>query len=93
VRRQADPRAELARITGLTRRELECYEDELVLSWAAAEMTDELAWRIRRVRRLREHLGLDYEAVEIILRLTETIEQLQAAMARLSAADDWPDGY
>jgi hypothetical protein len=77
-----DPRDLLAERAGVSRRELECHEDSLVLEWTAAELTDEVVWRIRRARRLHAHLGLDYEAVEIILRLVNRIEDLEATVRR-----------
>jgi hypothetical protein len=68
---------ELLRLTGITRRELDCYDDELRLEWRSAELDEETVWRIRRVHRLRRQLGLDYDALEIIVRLVDRIEQLE----------------
>jgi hypothetical protein len=82
---EPDPRDRLAEWAGVSRRELECFEEELVLRWTEVELSDELAWRIRRAHRLRAQLGLDYEAIEIILRLVHRIEELEAA-ARADAA-------
>ena len=36
--------------------------------------------RIRKIRRLTEHLGVTLAAVEIILRLTDEVEALQRAL-------------
>ena len=69
---------ELERRTGLTRRELEVYDQATLDRWRQGELDDETVWRIRRVRRLHRQLGLDYESIEIILRLVDRIEQLEA---------------
>jgi hypothetical protein len=69
---------DLERRTGMTRRELEVYDQETLDRWRQAELDDETVWRIRRVRRLHRQLGLDYESIEIILRLVDRIEQLEA---------------
>ena len=68
---------ELLRLTGITRRELDCYDDELRSAWRGAELDEDTVWRIRRVHRLRRQLGLDYDALEIIVRLVDRIEQLE----------------
>lgn len=41
---------------------------------------------LRRVRRLREELELDHEAIEIILRMRRRIQALQAEIRRLELA-------
>ena len=69
---------ELERRTGLTRRELEVYDQATLDRWRQGELDDETVWRIRRVRRLHRQLGLDYESIEIILRLVDRIEHLEA---------------
>jgi hypothetical protein len=66
----------------MTRRELEVYDQEILDRWRQGELDDETIWRIRRVRRLHRQLGLDYESIEIILRLVDRIEQLEAGRAR-----------
>jgi hypothetical protein len=66
----------------MTRRELEVYDQETLDRWRRGELDDETIWRIRRVRRLHRQLGLDYESIEIILRLVDRIEQLEAGRAR-----------
>lgn len=38
---------------------------------------------LRRIRRLHEQLGLDYSAIEIVLRLTRRIRELQIELERL----------
>lgn len=81
----ADPRDRLAEWAGVSRQELDCHEESLVSLWTGLEPTDELAWRIRRAHRLHAHLGLDYEAVEIILRLVNRIEELEAASSARAA--------
>lgn len=73
---------ELLRLTGISRRELDCYDDEVLMAWRAGELDEETVWRIRRVHRLRRQLGLDYEALEIIVRLVERIERLEGAHGR-----------
>jgi hypothetical protein len=70
---------ELLRLTGISRRELDCYDDEVLMAWRAGELDEETVWRIRRVHRLRRQLGLDYEALEIIVRLVDRIERLEGA--------------
>jgi hypothetical protein len=72
----------LERRTGMTRRELEVYDPETLDRWRKAELDDDTVWRIRRVRRLHRQLGLDYESIEIIVRLVDRIEQLEAGQAR-----------
>lgn len=73
---------ELLRLTGITRRELDCYDDELRMAWRGAELDEETVWRIRRVHRLRRQLGLDYDALEIIVRLVDRIELLEGRGGR-----------
>jgi hypothetical protein len=73
---------DLERRTGMTRRELEVYDQELLDRWRQSELDDETVWRIRRVRRLHRQLGLDYESIEIIMRLVDRIEQLEAGRTR-----------
>jgi hypothetical protein len=73
---------DLERRTGMTRRELEVYDQELLDRWRQSELDDEMVWRIRRVRRLHRQLGLDYESIEIIMRLVDRIEQLEAGRTR-----------
>jgi hypothetical protein len=68
----------LRRLTGLTRRELECYDEAALRRWLEAELSEETIWRIRRVRRLRQ-IGLDYDAIEIIVRLLDRMEQLESS--------------
>jgi hypothetical protein len=82
VARTAGRVDDLERRTGMTRRELEVYDQETLDRWRQGELDDETIWRIRRVRRLHRHLGLDYESIEIILRLVDRIEQLEAGRAR-----------
>jgi hypothetical protein len=78
--RRADE--EILRLTGITRRELDCYDDQLRASWRSAKLDEETVWRIRRVHRLRRQLGLNYDALEIIVRLVDRIEQLQSQGGR-----------
>jgi hypothetical protein len=78
VAKAAEKVDDLERRTGMTRRELEVYDQELLDRWRQADLDDETVWRIRRVRRLHRQLGLDYESIEIILRLVDRIEQLEA---------------
>jgi len=78
VAKAAERVDELERRTGLTRRELEVYDQATLDRWRQGELDDETVWRIRRVRRLHRQLGLDYESIEIILRLVDRIEQLEA---------------
>ena len=73
---------DLERRTGMTRRELEVYDQETLDRWRQTELDDDTVWRIRRVRRLHRQLGLDYESIEIILRLVDRIEQLEAGQMR-----------
>jgi hypothetical protein len=69
---------ELLRLAGITRRELESYDEELLAAWRSAELDEQTLWRIRRVHRLRRQLGLNYEAIEIIVRLVDRLEQLES---------------
>jgi hypothetical protein len=82
VAKAAERVDDLERRTGMTRRELEVYDQETVDRWRQTELDDETVWRIRRVRRLHRQLGLDYESIEIILRLVDRIEQLEAGRTR-----------
>jgi hypothetical protein len=86
VAKAAERVDDLERRTGMTRRELEVYDPETLDRWRQAaldaELDDETVWRIRRVRRLHRQLGLDYESIEIILRLVDRLEQLEAGRER-----------
>lgn len=62
-------------LTGLTRRELEVVDQETLAAVATGDVSDEVIWRLRRVRRLRRDLGLDYAAIEIVVRLLDRLEQ------------------
>lgn len=42
--------------------------------------------RLRKICRLTDELGVNLAGVDVIMRLTETIEQLQAEMDRLRAS-------
>jgi hypothetical protein len=64
-------------VTGMTRRELECVDQETLTALAAGDLGADVVWRLRRVRRLRRHLGLDYAAIEIIVRLLDRVEALE----------------
>jgi hypothetical protein len=72
----------VSRLTGLTVREVQCYRAELVDAWSRSDLTDDLVRRIRRVRRLRRDLGLDYDTLEMVLRLVERLEELESAVDR-----------
>jgi hypothetical protein len=72
-----DAYARLRRLTGLTRRELELLDPETITHLVAEDLDEEVVWRVRRVRRLRRDLGLQYDAVEIIVRLLERIDALE----------------
>jgi hypothetical protein len=82
VAKAAERVDDLERRTGMSRRELEVYDQESLDRWRQAELDDETVWRIRRVRRLHRQLGLDYESIEVILRLVDRIEQLEAGRTR-----------
>jgi len=82
VAKAAERVDDLERRTGMTRRELEVYDQETLDRWRQTELDDDTVWRIRRVRRLHRQLGLDYESIEIILRLVDRIEQLEAGQMR-----------
>lgn len=71
------PARRLTVITGMTRRELECVGEETLAAVASGDFSEELLWRLRRVRRLRRDLGLDYAAIEIIVRLLDRVESLE----------------
>jgi hypothetical protein len=78
----ADRLAALASLTGLTRRELAVLDPETISALSSGEVTDEVVWRVRRVRRLRRDLGLPYEAIEIIVRLVDRVERLERLQQR-----------
>jgi methyl coenzyme M reductase subunit C len=64
-------------LTGLTRRELEVIDEATLASLALGEVNEQVVWRVRRVRRLRRDLGLDYASIEIIVRLLDRVEELE----------------
>jgi hypothetical protein len=68
---------QLTLVTGMTRRELECVDEGTLAALAAGDFGEAVIWRLRRVRRLRRDLGLDYAAIEIIVRLLDRLEALE----------------
>ncbi|HZB96998.1 MAG TPA: MerR family transcriptional regulator [Candidatus Sulfotelmatobacter sp.] len=72
--------SEFARRSGVGPRELRRYEEWGLLS-LGEEAHDELVSRVRRIRRLRRHLGLSYDAIELVLRLVDRIERLEGEPA------------
>lgn len=66
---------------------------EISLLWQFAEegwmapspegYSEEDLIELRRIRRLHEQLELDYSAIEIVLRLTRRIRELQSELDRL----------
>ena len=69
------PGAELRRMAGLTQREFDSWDPDLLRQLMDVAGADEVVWRLRRAHRLRRHLDLDYDALEIILRLVEELER------------------
>jgi len=62
------------------------YADLGLITSAPEGYADSELAELRRVRRLREDLGLDHPAIEIILRMRRRIRTLQAEIRRLEAA-------
>jgi DNA-binding transcriptional MerR regulator len=73
----ADRLREVARWSGLSRAELSRYQELEVIVIGDRELSPALLRRLRRIRRLRRDLGLDVEAVAIIVRLLDRIEELE----------------
>ncbi|HEY8740785.1 MAG TPA: chaperone modulator CbpM [Candidatus Dormibacteraeota bacterium] len=73
----AERRQSLQSVTGLTRRELALLDEATLEVLSTEDVTEETIWRVRRVRRLRRDLGLQYEAIEVIVRLLDRIETLE----------------
>lgn len=61
---------------GVGTRELEVYREWDLIPEEMAD-PDQLALRIRRIRRLRRDLGLSYDAIELVLRLVERVEAVE----------------
>jgi MerR family transcriptional regulator/heat shock protein HspR len=59
---------------------------------AAALFGDEELARLRKIRRLREDLGINQAGLEVVVRLLDEVEALRAALARRegSEADGGP---
>jgi MerR family transcriptional regulator/heat shock protein HspR len=53
---------------------------------AAALFGEEELARLRKIRRLREDLGIDQAGLEVVLRLLDEVEALRAALARLEGS-------
>ncbi len=64
-------------LTGMTRRELALLDAETLDALSSGEVSQEVVWRVRRVRRLRRDLGLQYDAIEIIVRLLDRIDRIE----------------
>jgi hypothetical protein len=47
------------------------------------------ARRVRRIRRLRRDLGLSYDAIALVERLVERIEELEAEQGRTTRGESW----
>ena len=73
-----------AAVTRLTRREVLIYQQHGLV--AGGEVASpEVERRVRRIRRLRRDLGLSYDAIALVERLIERIEELEGR-----SADDQP---
>jgi len=68
---------EVARLSGLRRRDLVTFEAHELVRFDAADEVEELVRRCRRIDRLRRHLALDYDEIDVILRLVERVERLE----------------
>ncbi|HEX6493082.1 MAG TPA: chaperone modulator CbpM [Candidatus Dormibacteraeota bacterium] len=75
------PRAEVRRVRGASRRELQTYAASGLLAIAETGPTEADLRRVRRIRRLRRDLGLSYEAIEVVLRLVDRLEAAEHAEA------------
>lgn len=69
----------LARSSGLTRAEVRRFMQMDIISFQAGEVEPILVPRLRRAHRLRRDLGLQLEAIGIILRLLDRIETLEGS--------------
>ncbi len=77
------PSDEAAKVTGIDITIVRHYADMgLIKPSPEGYSEDELA-ELRRVRRLREELGLEHPAIEIVLRMRRRIQLLQAEVRRL----------
>ena len=87
--REVSPEAslvtDLARLTGMTRRQVVRCSQLALISITAKQVEPSALRRLRRIRRLQRDLGLDLEATAIIVRLLEQIEELEARVGRASA--------
>lgn len=77
------PLATLARLSGLTTRELLRFAEADLVSVPATtgdggDLDPALLARLRRIHRLRRDLGLDPDAVEVVVRLLDRLEALGA---------------
>ena len=78
-RRPPDKLNEIARATRVSVTEVRRYHQSGALLITNEEtITEDELRRVRRVRRLRRDLGLDLEAIGIIVRLVERLEELEA---------------
>jgi hypothetical protein len=68
---------EVARWSGLSQAELSRYQELEVIVLGDGPLAPALVRRLRRIRRLRRDLGLDVEAVAIVVRLLDRIEALE----------------
>lgn len=76
---QADKLRELARASRISVHEVRRYTQAGVVEVNDSEVvTENEVRRVRRVRRLRRDLGLDLEAIAIIVRLVERLEELES---------------
>ena len=78
------PSDEAAKVTGIDITIVRHYADMgLIKPSPEGYSEDELA-ELRRVRRLREELGLEHPAIEIVLRMRRRIQLLQAEVRRFA---------
>jgi hypothetical protein len=73
-----------AAVTRLTRREVLIYQQHGLLIGTDATSA-EAERKVRRIRRLRRDLGLTYDAIALVERLIERIEELEDR-----STDDYP---
>lgn len=73
---------DLARLTGMSRRQVVRCSQLALISITASQVQPSALRRLRRVRRLQRDLGLDLEAGAIIVRLLERIEELEARVGQ-----------
>lgn len=75
----SDPLRELARISRMEVAEVRRYYRAGIVEVEAGSLTETTVRRLRRARRLRRDLGLELDAIAIIIRLLDQLEHRPGA--------------